>query len=117
MKATKPGLTEGFIEGVIDLECRRMGAKRLAYPPVVAGGSNAITLHYITNDEVLRFVWLFGFWLSVGRDGDLLLVDAGGDLFDYSADITRTWPINGRYTKPQKEIYELVLFGFFVFLD
>jgi len=68
----------------------------MAYPCVVAGGINANTLHYITNDDVLK-------------DGTLVLVDAGGEYEGYASDITRTWPVNGKFTQPQLELYTAVL--------
>jgi len=68
----------------------------MAYVPVVAGGSNALTMHYVNNDQPLH-------------DGDLLLMDAGGELNGYASDITRTWPVNGKFTPAQKDLYEIVL--------
>jgi intermediate cleaving peptidase 55 len=68
----------------------------LAYVPVVAGGDNALTMHYVRNDMPLR-------------DGDLVLVDCGGEFHGYASDITRTWPVNGKFTEPQRELYQAVL--------
>lgn len=68
----------------------------MAYVPVVAGGSNALTMHYVNNDQPLH-------------DGDLLLMDAGGELNGYASDITRTWPVNGKFTAAQKDLYGVVL--------
>ncbi|KAK2566051.1 Xaa-Pro aminopeptidase 3 [Acropora cervicornis] len=80
----------------VKYECRMAGAERLAYPPVVASGTLANTLHYINNTQVLR-------------DGELVLMDAGSEFHGYSSDITRTWPVSGKFTDPQRELYELVL--------
>eukprot|EP01027_Heterolobosea_sp_BB2_P011456 GEZU01016666.1.p2 GENE.GEZU01016666.1~~GEZU01016666.1.p2 ORF type:complete len:278 (-),score=79.12 GEZU01016666.1:90-923(-) len=96
MKMTRPGMTEAQIEAILEYQVRMRGALRIAYPPVIATGINGNTLHYIMNNQVLK-------------DGDLLLVDAGGEYNMYSADITRTWPVNGKFTKAQREVYEAVL--------
>jgi Xaa-Pro aminopeptidase len=96
MKAAKPGMQEYQIEALIEQIFRQRGAAGPAYTSIVGGGANATVLHYINNDGELR-------------DGDLLLVDAGAEYKGYASDITRTFPINGRYTKPQREIYDLVL--------
>ncbi|CAJ0649142.1 3670_t:CDS:2, partial [Entrophospora sp. SA101] len=95
-KFTKPGLSEHDLYAKIDFECRIRGAQFLAYVPVVACGINALTMHYVRNDMPLR-------------DGELVLMDAGGEYYGYASDITRTWPVNGRFTQPQKELYEAVL--------
>ncbi|MCW5605183.1 MAG: Xaa-Pro aminopeptidase [Burkholderiales bacterium] len=96
MQATRPGRSEYEIEAELLYEFRRHGAQAPAYTPIVAGGANACVLHYVQNDGVLA-------------DGDLLLIDAGCELDGYASDITRTFPVNGRFTGPQKAIYELVL--------
>ncbi|CAG8447958.1 2185_t:CDS:10 [Scutellospora calospora] len=96
MKFTKPGLSEHDLYAKIDFECRIQGAQSLAYVPVVAGGINALTMHYVRNDMILQ-------------DGDLVLLDAGGEYCGYASDVTRTWPVNGKFTQPQKELYEAVL--------
>ncbi|KAF0436943.1 peptidase M24 [Gigaspora margarita] len=96
MKFTKPGLSEHDLYAKIDFECRIRGAQSLAYVPVVAGGINALTMHYVRNDMPLR-------------NGDLVLLDAGGEYYGYASDVTRTWPVNGKFTQPQKELYEAVL--------
>lgn len=96
MKATKPGISEKVIEATMEYNCKIRGAQRLSYPPVVASGINANTLHYITNDMLLE-------------DGQLLLMDAGCEFHGYSSDITRSWPINGQFTSPQLDIYNIVL--------
>jgi Xaa-Pro aminopeptidase len=96
MRATKPGLTEYEIEAELIHEFRRHGAQSPAYHSIVAGGANACVLHYVFNDAPLR-------------DGDLLLIDAGCELGGYASDITRTFPVNGKFSGPQKDLYELVL--------
>jgi Xaa-Pro aminopeptidase len=96
MKAAKPGMHEYQLEALIEQIFRRCGAAAPAYTSIVGAGSNATVLHYINNDGELR-------------DGDLLLIDAGAEYKGYASDITRTFPINGRYTKPQRDIYDLVL--------
>jgi Xaa-Pro aminopeptidase len=96
MKAARPGMKEYEIEALIEHIFRRHGATAPAYTSIVGAGANATILHYINNDGTLE-------------DGDLLLVDAGAEYQGYASDITRTFPINGRYTKAQREVYELVL--------
>lgn len=96
MKFARPGMQEYQVEALIEQVFRGHGAAAPAYTSIVGSGPNATVLHYINNDRVLR-------------DGDLLLVDAGAEYKGYASDITRTFPINGRYTKPQREIYDLVL--------
>ena len=96
MKAVRPGMKEYQIEALIEQVFRRHGAAAPAYTSIVGAGPNATVLHYINNDGELR-------------DGDLLLVDAGAEFKGYASDITRTFPINGRYSQAQREIYDLVL--------
>ena len=96
MSITKPGKYEYQIEGEILNQFMQNGARYPAYSSIVAGGINACTLHYIDNKSVLK-------------DGDLLLIDAGCELESYASDITRTYPINGKFTPPQKDIYQIVL--------
>jgi Xaa-Pro aminopeptidase len=96
MKAAKPGMQEYQIEALIEQIFRSHGASGPAYTSIVGAGPNATVLHYINNDGQLR-------------DGELLLVDAGAEYKGYASDITRTFPINGRYTKAQRDIYDLVL--------
>ena len=96
MAATKPGAGEYEIEAELLHEFRRHGAQAPAYTPIVASGEHACVLHYVENSGVMR-------------DGELLLIDAGCELDGYASDITRTFPVNGRFTTPQREIYELVL--------
>jgi Xaa-Pro aminopeptidase len=96
MKAARPGMMEYEIEALIEYVFRRSGAAAPAYTSIVGGGANATILHYVNNDARLR-------------DGDLLLIDAGAEYRGYASDITRTFPVNGRFTDAQREIYELVL--------
>jgi Xaa-Pro aminopeptidase len=96
MQSARPGRSEYEIEAELLYEFRRNGAQFPAYSPIVAGGANACVLHYVFNDAPLR-------------DGDLLLIDAGCELDGYASDITRTFPVNGRFSGPQREVYEIVL--------
>lgn len=96
MKAARPGMKEYEIEALIEYHFRKNGAAAPAYTSIVGSGANATVLHYITNDATLK-------------DGDLLLIDAGAEYRGYASDITRTFPINGRFTEAQRDIYELVL--------
>jgi Xaa-Pro aminopeptidase len=96
MKAVRPGMMEYEIEALIEYHFRRSGAAAPAYGSIVGGGANATVLHYKTNEDELR-------------DGDLLLVDAGAEFRGYASDITRTFPVNGRFSEPQRAIYEAVL--------
>jgi len=96
MRATRPGLREYEVEAEIVHEFRRRGAQAPAYPPIVAGGANSCVLHYVQNDAILK-------------DGELLLIDAGCELDGYASDITRTFPVGGKFAGPQRDIYEMVL--------
>ena len=96
MRAAKPGLRENEVQAVFDAACLKAGLKHLAYPSIVAAGVNSAVLHYRKNDALLR-------------SGDLLLIDAGAENRGYAADITRTFPINGRFTRRQRDVYEIVL--------
>ena len=96
MGATRPGRMEYEIEAELLYEFRRHGAQFPAYWPIVAGGANACVLHY--NDNQARL-----------EDGALLLIDAGCELDGYASDITRTFPVNGKFSGAQKDVYALVL--------
>jgi Xaa-Pro aminopeptidase len=96
MEFTKPAAWEYQVEAEIEFWFRHGGADDLAYASIVAGGNNATVLHYKTNRDQLR-------------DGDLLLIDAGGEMDLYASDITRTYPVSGKFTKAQRELYEIVL--------
>jgi Xaa-Pro aminopeptidase len=96
MQACKPGQMEYQLEAIFNSYCLQAGCRGLAYNSIVAGGNNACTLHYVTNDQPLK-------------DGDLVLIDAGAEYNYYAADITRTFPVNKKFTTEQREIYNLVL--------
>ncbi len=96
MRASRAGLREYHLEAELLHEFRRNGSQFPAYGSIVATGANACVLHYRAGDAELR-------------DGDLVLIDAGCELDSYASDITRTFPVNGRFSGPQKELYELVL--------
>ncbi|MBY0371638.1 aminopeptidase P N-terminal domain-containing protein [bacterium] len=96
MRITKPGMYEFQIEAALFHAFRGNGAERLGYESIVASGPNACVLHYRENDRRMA-------------DGDLLLIDAGGEYEFYTADITRTFPVSGRYTDAQKDVYQAVL--------
>lgn len=95
MKATRPGLHEYEIEAELLYRFRRHGMVP-SYEPIVGGGANACVLHYVANRDRLQ-------------DGDLLLIDAGAEHQGYASDITRTFPVNGRFSAPQRALYEVVL--------
>ncbi|MEQ1773141.1 MAG: aminopeptidase P N-terminal domain-containing protein [Burkholderiales bacterium] len=96
MRAARADVAEYQIEAELLHEFRRLGAQSPAYTSIVASGANACVLHYVSNDATLK-------------DGDLLLIDAGCELDGYASDITRTFPVSGRFSAPQKAVYELVL--------
>lgn len=96
MKDVRPGMNEYEIEALIDYTFRSQGCARVGYGSIVAGGKNATCLHYHANNEVLN-------------DGQLLLVDAGGEFGYYTADITRTFPVGQSFSPEQAALYDLVL--------
>lgn len=96
MRHCAPGMTEAELEAELVHEFRCRGAPAPAYPSIVAGGANACVMHYTKNDARLR-------------DGDLVLIDAGCEYRYYAADVTRTFPVNGRFSGPQRDLYEVVL--------
>ncbi|TFW01820.1 Xaa-Pro aminopeptidase [Oxalobacteraceae bacterium OM1] len=96
MQVSRPGLREYHLEAELLYEFRRNGSQFPAYGSIVATGANACVLHYRASDAELK-------------DGDLVLIDAGCELDGYASDITRTFPANGKFTGPQRELYELVL--------
>jgi Xaa-Pro aminopeptidase len=96
MRAARPGMYEYELEAVLEDGFRRNGADRVGYPSIVGSGPNSTTLHYDVNRR--RTV-----------DGDLVVIDAAGEWGQYMADVTRTFPVNGRFTSRQKAIYDLVL--------
>jgi len=96
MQITCPGMFEYELEAEMLHEFRRQGAQSPAYGSIVASGANACVLHYSANNAKIK-------------DGDLILIDAGCEFDSYASDVTRTFPANGKFTKPQKVLYELVL--------
>ncbi|PPS25399.1 Xaa-Pro aminopeptidase, partial [Pseudomonas amygdali pv. morsprunorum] len=96
MQACRAGLHEFSLEAELDYEFRKGGSKMPAYGSIVASGRNGCILHYQQNDAVLK-------------DGDLVLIDAGCEIDCYASDITRTFPVSGKFSPEQKAIYELVL--------
>ncbi|CAL7948080.1 unnamed protein product [Xylocopa violacea] len=96
IEISKPKMSEHHLFATVDYQCRLNGAEFLAYPPVVAAGKNANIIHYISNNQIIQ-------------DGDLVLMDAGCEYHGYSSDVTRTWPINGTFTREQKILYDIVL--------
>lgn len=96
LKFVTPGVMEYEIEAEYMHEFLRDGSRGFAYEPIIASGENSCVLHYIANDQVCH-------------DGDLLLMDVGAEYANYNADMTRTIPVNGRYTVRQKEVYNAVL--------
>lgn len=96
MKSVRAGMNEFEVEAMLEHYFRRQGASGPAYTSIIGAGANATVLHYISNNGELH-------------DGELLLIDAGAEYKGYASDITRTFPINGHFTKAQREIYDLVL--------
>ena len=96
MRFAAPGRTERQVQAAIEYTFGVLGSERIGYGSIVAGGDNACILHYVENDQQLI-------------DGDLLLIDAGAEYRHFTADITRTFPVNGTFTAPQRAVYELVL--------
>jgi len=96
MRHTQPGAFEYEIQAVVESEYRRGGAESTAYESIVAGGDNATVLHYVANRDRLA-------------PGSLLLIDSGCELDCYATDVTRTWPVDGRFTPEQRAVYDVVL--------
>jgi Xaa-Pro aminopeptidase len=96
MRVARPGIFEYEVEAAFEGEVRRQGADRLGYPSIVGSGPNGTTLHYDTNRRR-------------AQDGELVVIDAAAEYGQYTADVTRTWPVNGRFTSRQKAVYDLVL--------
>lgn len=96
MRACRPGMTEYELEAELSYEFRRLGATGHAYTPIVAGGANACVLHYVDNNQVLD-------------PNALVLIDAGCEVAGYASDVTRTFPVSGRFSAAQREVYEIVL--------
>lgn len=95
-RSCRPGSTEHALYATFDGHTRQLGATRMAYVPVVASGRNALTLHYVHNRALLC-------------EGDLVLVDAGIEYEGYVSDVTRTFPVSGRFTDPQRNLYQALL--------
>ncbi len=96
MRFALPGMYEYQVQAAMEYVWREAGSPRDGYPSIVASGPNAVILHYIENDRQIE-------------DGDLVLIDAAAEIDMYSSDITRTFPVNGRFTAPQRALYEVVL--------
>ena len=96
MRVCRPGMAEYELEAEISYEFRKRGADGHSYPPIVAGGINGCILHYVDNDKLLA-------------EPTLVLIDAGCELDGYAADITRTFPVGGRFVGAQRDAYEIVL--------
>lgn len=96
MKKVKPGMNESQVEALMESYMRDQGASGVAYNSIIGGGANATILHYVENNAPLK-------------DGDLILIDAGAEYQGYASDITRTFPVNGRFTPAQREVYDVVL--------
>jgi intermediate cleaving peptidase 55 len=88
--------TEKELDAFLDYQFKIGGCDTAAYIPVIAGGKHALKIHYVRNDDVLH-------------DGDVVLVDAGGEVGGYITDITRTWPVSGKFSEAQKDLYNTVL--------
>jgi Xaa-Pro aminopeptidase len=96
MQACRPGMMEYEVEAELVYEFKKGGSPYPAYPPIVGGGANSCILHYTENSDELH-------------NGELLLIDAGAEIDGYAADITRTFPVNGKFSGEQRAVYELVL--------
>ena len=96
MQTCKPGMFEYQLEGEIHHEFNRHGARFPSYNTIVGAGENGCILHYTENESVMR-------------DGDLVLIDAGCEYMGYAGDITRTFPVNGKFSPAQREVYDIVL--------
>ena len=96
MRAAKPGMTENELAAVIEYEFKRRGAEGPAFSSIVGSGLNSTVLHYAANSGTMK-------------DGDVVVLDVGGEVSMYASDVTRTLPVNGRFTPRQREIYEIVL--------
>ena len=96
MRYAQPGMPEYEVQAVLEYFWRLKGSRRNGYPSIVASGANACVLHYEENDTVVG-------------DSDLILIDAAAEVDGYSSDITRTFPANGKFTDPQRAIYNIVL--------
>lgn len=96
MRYSRVGVYEYQVQAELESAFRKQGSPRNGYPSIVASGGHSCTLHYVTNRAQMQ-------------DGDLLLIDAGAEVDYYTADITRTWPVNGKFTPEQRAVYDVVL--------
>jgi Xaa-Pro aminopeptidase len=96
MRQCRPGMYEYQLAALFAHQCQAQGAQALAYPSIVAAGEHACVLHYVANNSLIK-------------KGDLVLVDAGCELDGYASDITRTFPVSGRFSAPQRQLYDIVL--------
>ena len=96
MGLSRAGVNERTLEAALRFEFAKGGAARVGYDPIVAGGDNALVLHYVENDAAID-------------DGALILIDAGAEVEHYTADITRTYPVSGAFTPEQRDLYDIVL--------
>ena len=96
MREVRPGMKESQLEAELTYEFMKQGASAAAYPSIVGGGNNACVMHYIANQASLK-------------KHDLVLIDAGCEYECYAADLTRTFPVNGKFSAPQRAIYDIVL--------
>ena len=96
MANTKPGVGEWQLEGIIEGLFKYCNTSGIAYPCIIGSGENATILHYTVNDDTCD-------------DGEIILIDAGCEYKGYASDITRSWPVNGKFTEAQAEIYQIVL--------
>ncbi|XP_068628724.1 xaa-Pro aminopeptidase 3-like [Battus philenor] len=96
MACTKPGISERTVDAVLEYTCRQAGAEHAAFPPVVAGGARATHIHYVNNNQLLA-------------DNEMLLVDSGCQRWMYNSDISRTWPVSGKFSKYHRILYDLIL--------
>ncbi len=96
MQVCRPGMYEYQVQAEMECEFRKAGSPYNAYPSIVAGGENACILHYTENQDMLK-------------NGDLLLIDAGAEYGCYASDISRTFPVNGRFSPEQRALYDIVL--------
>ena len=96
MRATRPGMHEYEVQAILEAEYRRLGSPRDGFPSIVAAGANACTLHYTANRAEMA-------------GNELLLVDTGAEVDFYGADVTRTYPVDGRFRAAARDVYELVL--------
>ncbi|XP_053602058.1 xaa-Pro aminopeptidase 3-like [Plodia interpunctella] len=96
MACTKPDVSEHMIKAILEYSSKQAGAEHLAFPPVVAGGPRATHIHYVANNQLLRH-------------DEMILVDTGSQRWLYNSDISRTWPVSGKFSKHHRILYELVL--------